>query len=77
MTTWIQSQLIFRHRNPSPDFPSLKDQRGQGLTEYLVLILLIAVLSIAAVRSLGGTIRSKIQLAQRHINSDVSLEDQD
>jgi len=55
----------------------IQNREGQGLTEYLVLLLLIAVISIAAVRSLGGTIRGKLELAQRHIRSEVTLEQQD
>jgi Flp pilus assembly pilin Flp len=51
------------------------DQKGQGLTEYLILLLLISVVSIAAVRTLGGTIKSKLEEVRRHINSDVSLTD--
>ena len=51
------------------------DEKGQGLTEYLVLLLLISVVSIAATKSLGGTIRSKIQEARNHINKDVSAND--
>ena len=52
----------------------VNNPKGQGLTEYLVLLLLISVISIAAVKSLGGTIKGKIELAQRHINSDISLD---
>lgn len=53
----------------------LNNQSGQGLTEYLVLLLLIAVISISAVKVLGGTIKDKIQMAQRHIEKDISLEE--
>lgn len=35
-------------------------QQGQGLSEYLVIVGLIAVASIAAVGFLGGTVRSKV-----------------
>ena len=49
------------------------NQKGQGLTEYLILVLLIAVVSIAATRSLGNTIKMKIQEARNHINSDVTI----
>jgi len=51
-----------------------KNQEGQGLTEYLILLVLISLVSIAAVRSLGGTIQRKLELVQRHIN-DVSPEE--
>jgi hypothetical protein len=53
----------------------IANRKGQGLTEYLVLLLLIAVISISAVKVLGGTIRDKIQLAQRHIEKDITLEE--
>lgn len=52
----------------------ISNNRGQGLTEYISLLLLVAILSIAAAKSLGGTIKSKIETAQRHIRSDLSLE---
>ena len=49
------------------------DKTGQGLTEYLILILLVAVVSIAAAKSLGKTVKDKLQQAREHINSDVSI----
>jgi len=38
-------------------------QAGQGLSEYLVIVGLIAVASIAAVGFLGGTVRSQVALS--------------
>jgi len=52
------------------------DEAGQGLTEYLVLLLLIAVISISAARTLGNTIRGKLEMAERHIDR-VQLENRD
>jgi len=51
----------------------VKNQSGQGLTEYLILLILIAVVSITAAKSLGNTVKKKIQMARQHISSDVSL----
>ena len=48
------------------------DIRGQGLTEYIVLLMLISVISIAAVTTLGHTVRSKIEEANKQINSGVT-----
>lgn len=53
----------------------IKNQLGQGLTEYLILVLLIAVTSIVAAKSLGSTIKSKLQQVRSHINSDVTLRE--
>ena len=34
---------------------------GQGLSEYIILVMLIAVCSIAASRVLGTTLRTKLE----------------
>jgi len=49
------------------------NESGQGLTEYLILVLLVSVVSIVAVRSLGGTIKDKIQFVRKQINEEVDL----
>lgn len=51
----------------------IRNESGQGLSEYLILVLLIAVVSIASVKSLGGTVKTKLQSIRNHINSDVVL----
>ena len=53
----------------------LKNERGQGLTEYITLVLLIAIVSITATKTLGHRIKEHIQEASDHINKDLSLED--
>ena len=50
----------------------MKNNRGQGLTEYIILLMLVSVISIAAVGTLGKTVKGKIQEASRQINSGVS-----
>ena len=42
-------------------------QQGQGLSEYLVIVGLIAVASIAAVGFLGGTVRSQVTAVANEI----------
>jgi len=49
------------------------NKKGQGLTEYITLLLLVSVISIISAKSLGTTIKSKIQQAREHINSDLSM----
>lgn len=36
------------------------DRSGQGLSEYIILVMLIAVCSIAASRMVGTTIKTKL-----------------
>jgi Flp pilus assembly pilin Flp len=55
----------------------VRGNQGQGLTEYIMLVLLIAVASIGATRYLGTTVRIKIQEARNEINSKVVLRDRD
>jgi len=49
------------------------NESGQGLTEYLILILLIALTSVAAARTIGTRVKSKLQEAANHINSDITI----
>lgn len=42
---------------------------GQGLTEYLVLLILVAVLSIGAVRGLGNAIKDRLDKAKNKVES--------
>lgn len=53
---------------------TILDRRGQGLTEYLILMILISVISIASVQGLGSTIKSKIQTVRNQINTEVDLQ---
>ena len=46
---------------------------GQGLTEYLILLILISLVSIAAVKGLGGTIQKKFADTRKHIASGVAM----
>ncbi len=39
---------------------SKKKERGQGLTEYLILVALIAISSIGIIRVLGQTTRAQL-----------------
>jgi Flp pilus assembly pilin Flp len=54
----------------------IKNERGQGLTEYIVLMMLICVISIATVATLGKTVRKKIMEAEKQIDSVSSDPDQ-
>ncbi len=55
----------------------VREERGQGLTEYLILLILVAVISIGAVQSLGSTIKKKVQTARDNINRKVDLDERD
>ena len=56
-----------------------KRQRGQSLSEYLLILGLIAATSIAVVGTLGSTIRSQVaamihELAGTDATADLGLE---
>jgi Flp pilus assembly pilin Flp len=50
------------------------DQSGQGLTEYITLLLLIAVISIGVTQTLGKRVKDKIREASDHINSEITIQ---
>lgn len=39
-------------------FKMLRDEKGQGLTEYALIIALVAIVAVAALTLLGGQIDS-------------------
>jgi hypothetical protein len=60
-------------RNPRKSRPLVAGPPGQGLTEYIVLLLLVSIISIGVVKALGSTIKSKIMEARNQINHHVSV----
>jgi Flp pilus assembly pilin Flp len=50
------------------------DEKGQGLTEYLMLLFLISIVSIATTRSLGSLIQRKLKEAKNHVEKELVLE---
>ncbi len=53
----------------------LRNESGQGLTEYLVLLILISMVSVVAVKSLGGIVKDKLRYAREKINREVTYND--
>lgn len=47
------------------------DEKGQGLTEYMILLMLIALVSIVAAKNLGTTVKKKITEAEANINKNL------
>ncbi len=45
-----------------------RDQDGQGLTEYAILMVLVAIGSIVAVRGVGTALRGKLNDARERID---------
>ena len=53
-----------------------QNRQGQGLTEYLILLVLIALTSLAVSRTLGSRIKGQISKASTKIgNLDDHLDD--
>lgn len=50
-------------------FRKMMNESGQGLTEYITLLLLIAVLSIGVTQTLGKRVKQKIEEASNQIDS--------
>lgn len=70
----MRTLISVTKRRKSSSFLIPLNQKGQGLTEYIALLLLIAVACFAATRGLGSIVKSKITEARNHINSDISIQ---
>ena len=49
------------------------DTDGQGLTEYITLLVLVSLVAVGATQSLGKKPKEKIVTATRHINEDINF----
>lgn len=51
-----------------------RDQRGQGLIEYLILVALIAVGTMATIRILGQSVNVKFAKVAQSLGADVQSD---
>jgi Flp pilus assembly pilin Flp len=51
----------------------LRSEKGQALSEYLILLFLIALVSIAGVTQLGTAIKNRLESARKQIATKVDL----
>lgn len=49
------------------------NQKGQGLTEYLILLVLIAIISIGATKELGKSVKGRLDKAKKKINAEIVI----
>ncbi len=45
------------------------DERGQGMTEYVIILVAIAVVCIAIAVSFGGTVKSQFETADAELDT--------
>lgn len=50
----------------------LSDESGQGMTEYIIVITLIAVVCVVAIKTFGEQIKDLIQKSLRRIKDDTT-----
>ncbi len=77
------SQSVVPLISPNPTFWQKRRKRltqtqkiqGQGLTEYIALLVLIALFSVGATKTLGKRIRAKLVKAAEKVNEDIKFEE--
>ena len=53
----------------------LNNPLGQGLTEYMTLVILVALVAVAAVKGVGREVKNKLMTARKHIREDINFKD--
>lgn len=51
----------------------LKDQKGQGVMEYVIITSLIGVVCLTAVKQLGDSVNNRVKNIKETINNKVQL----
>jgi pilus assembly protein Flp/PilA len=55
----------------------LRDRRGAGMTEYIILVGVIALLALAAFNVFGGQVRDKIKAQGDTVETKINDETPD
>ncbi len=63
---WLTSRERFNKAGRTCRVPS-QGRSGQGMTEYLILLVLVAVGSLIAVKQLGAAVKGRFEKAQQAI----------
>ncbi len=50
----------------------IRDRRGAGLTEYIILVGVIAILAVAAFKAFGGKVKAKITDQTNTVETQVN-----
>jgi pilus assembly protein Flp/PilA len=61
-------------KQPSKLQRLIKDQQGAGMTEYIILVGVIALLAIAAFQFFGDQVREKVEAQGDTVTNDINAE---
>ena len=52
----------------------LKDESGQGMVEYILIIVLVVIVVIAGVKMFGGKVNTMFQNSTTKISTEANVE---
>lgn len=51
----------------------IRNQKGQGVLEYVILTGLIGIFCLVAVKSFGGVIKTRIEKMKEHVTKNITI----
>lgn len=54
---------------------TLKNNQGQALTEYILILVLVSLVSVLTAASLGKKIKDKMATATKWINTEINFSE--
>ncbi len=66
--------LIPLKKNEQQPQKSIRNQKGQGVMEYLIITSLIGIVSIVAVKTFGKTVKEKISDIKEKLNEEIKID---
>lgn len=52
----------------------MKNQKGQGVMEYIILTSLIGVFCLMAVKKIGGSLNTRLNQIDKKITSEIKIK---
>ncbi len=60
-------------KKPSFLKKTLKNQRGQGVMEYVIVTSLVGIVCITAVKGFGGVVKKRVENMKEEISENIEL----
>lgn len=53
----------------------IKNEKGQGIMEYVIISSLVGICCLVAVKQFGEVVQKRIENMKSHISNEISLKD--
>lgn len=69
----MRSRLAWHFQSEKGKKEPQMNNKGQGMTEYMIILMLVAITCIATMKAVGSGINARLDDARKKINENIRL----